>query len=183
MVSSFRIPALFCLLAAAPSAAFATCFDYCSQLCQQNPGDLDHQTCTSRCTTACVEDAAGHYSFTNGAPVSVTAALSKHAGAIALSESTLSSGRSFGYPTTEQAQAQALQHCHEDTPGKPADCKVILTFTDACAALATLPKPGGGGFWGTAFAPEETDAGQKALASCKVMANADCTVAASFCSK
>ena len=172
-----------CLTALAPLSAYAACYDHCAQLCTVNSGDLDLQTCTSRCTNACVQDSDGHYSFTANVPaIIITAA--KQVGTIALSATTLESGHSFGFPTPALAEQEALLHCHDDNPGKPADCKSILTFNDSCAALATLPGPtGSGGSWGIASAPNEEEARQKAQASCKVMAEADCHIAYSFCSQ
>lgn len=169
------------LLLLAPSAAHASCFDHCSALCKQNPGDLDAITCTSRCTTPCVEDSNGNYSFTTPPPVT---AITEKFGAIAMSPTTLESGYAFGFTTGAQAEQEALKHCHDDYKTHAPDCKSLLTFVNSCAALAlNTSATATGGSWGTAWAETPAEAEQKAQESCKVMASEDCTIAHSFCSR
>lgn len=165
-----------------PVPAFADCFAYCTGLCHSNPGGLDFQTCQNRCTNTCIEE-DGNYRFTAAAPPAVTASIAQKNGAIALSPSTLGSGHAFGYLDAAKASTEALQRCHDDTPAHPADCKIILTFANSCAALAILPKPDGGGTWGTAWADSKEEAESKALTTCAVTADANCSISFEFCSQ
>ena len=171
---------LLILLFSWPLPAHAACYDHCKALCQQNPGDLDLNTCTLRCTNACVED-NGNYSFTTPLPVPAS---TTRFGAIAISPATLESGHAFGFPSADIAGQEAQRHCRDDNKTHPEDCKTILTFPNTCASLAIKTRPTvPGGFWGTAFAPTEAEAAQKALESCKIMAGEACLTAYNFCSK
>lgn len=171
---------LIVLLLGVPAAAHAACFDYCAQLCK-NESDLDHNTCTIRCANTCVEDNEGHYSFTGTAPVTGG---NHHFAAIALSPASLLNGHAFGYATQAEAETEAARLCRDGNPAKPGDCKIILSFENACAALALrYADPGPGGFWGNATAPTEAEAAEKAGASCKAISGGACAVAYSFCSK
>lgn len=164
-----------------PASAFASCYNYCDGLCAQGSGNLDRNTCTLRCTNNCVEDSNGNHSFTGTAP-----AISPphNYGAIALSPTTLAFGHSINFASEELAAQEAMSHCHDDNEAKPADCKILLSFADSCASLALLQTTNTpGGSWGTAWAPTQEEASTKALASCKVMANAQCRIAHSACTQ
>jgi hypothetical protein len=78
-----------------------------------------------------------------------------HFGAIAFSTSNGAAGVSYDYSSGFDAQAIAIQRCGND-------CTVVLTFTNACGALAV----GAGRGYGTAWASNRQEAESIAMSYC-----------------
>jgi serine/threonine-protein kinase len=100
------------------------------------------------------------------------AANAGYEGAIAFSQSTGASGWSKNYDTKNQASNAALSYCNA------SDCKVVYTFTNACAALAAGPDGGYGVDWDL----KKGRAERKALRACENYSSG-CQIVVSACSK
>jgi hypothetical protein len=95
-------------------------------------------------------------------------------GAIAISSSTGHVGTSAGKISKSEAKHAAMQDCG-DQDGIP-DCKVNLSYSNACAAYAW-----GGGRAGTGSAPSTEEASARALNECSKKGK-DCQLYYSECS-
>ena len=88
----------------------------------------------------------------------VTPAEANNYGAIAYSQSTGASGRSWDYRSRAAAERAALNNCYRHA----GDCRVIW-FRNACGAVAV----GNGGGWGSAWANTRRQAQNAAIRSCR----------------
>ena len=79
-------------------------------------------------------------------------------GAIAFSQSTGLDGYSYNYPSRGGAEQRALKYCLP----RAADCRIVIHFYNACAALAV----GDGRGWGVAWAAKRDGAEGQALYNC-----------------
>lgn len=140
-------------LPGAVSPASADCASDCSSAyrsCRGNPDTCLSQqgVCLSRCGAS-------------GAPVE------RH-GAIAYSRKTQVYGYSRDFPSERAASLSAVRYCHAQAKGAD-DCRVLVTFHNACAAIAL----GNAGGYGAAWGLNRRDAAAKALATCGVNCRID----------
>jgi hypothetical protein len=99
-------------------------------------------------------------------------------GALAVSTSTTNFGYSYDYPSSEAANAAALQSCNSIMKGK-RDCKVRSTFSRNCIALATSDD-GASGYsrtYGDLVADD-----REALSYCQNSGGKSCTTVLAYCS-
>lgn len=75
-----------------------------------------------------------------------TPALADYYGAIAYSRSTQGHGYSYDYRDQASAETWALQECARASGGR--DCQVVISFRNACGALAKSPRGSYGSGWG-----------------------------------
>ena len=87
---------------------------------------------------------------------------------------------------TDAAGQEALELCkkYEDAPKMAAICRVVMTFSRECYALAFDPKPGTPGV-GWAIADDKTKAEERAQKNCDAMAGPTrhgfCQINQSYC--
>jgi serine/threonine-protein kinase len=97
-------------------------------------------------------------------PASLSVALVAQAqnffGTITYSEATGNYGYSYDYASRSVAEAEALQEC-ESLSGF-GDCRVLVSFRNACGALATNPEGAYGSGWGA----DRSTAERYAIESC-----------------
>ena len=118
------------------------------------------------------------------------AALAEGAIAIGASGNFAKDGFAFGgainKSNTDEAGEQALSTCkkYEGAPKMAAICRVVMSFSRECYALAFDPKPGTPGV-GWAVGPDKESAEERALAACQATAGASrrkfCKGSQSFC--
>lgn len=118
------------------------------------------------------------------------AALAEGALAIGASGNFAKDGFAFGAAinksSTDEASQQALATCkkYEGAPKMAAICRVVMTFSRECYALAFDPKPGTPGV-GWAISDDKVKAEERALKNCEVTAGAGrrdfCKVNQSYC--
>ena len=96
-----------------------------------------------------------------------------HDGAIAYSPRTKAHGWAFNHPSQKAAQATALYNCRQHAP----DCKTVVWFLNACAALAT-----GEGGYGSAWGSTQAAADKEALKLCASHTKG-CTIARRVCTE
>jgi hypothetical protein len=122
--------------------------------------------------------------------VTTPAALAEGAIAIGASGNFAKDGFAFGgainKASTDEAGQQALSTCkkYEGAPKMAAICRVVMTFSRECYALAFDPKPGTPGA-GWAIAEDKVKAEERAQKNCEVTAGAGrrdfCKVNQSYC--
>jgi hypothetical protein len=80
-------------------------------------------------------------------------------------------GGAFNKASTEEASQQALETCHkyEGAPKMAAICRVVMTFSQECYALAFDPKAGTPGV-GWAISDDKVKAEERAQKNCEVTA-------------
>jgi hypothetical protein len=118
------------------------------------------------------------------------AALAEGAIAIGASGNFAKDGFAFGgainKSSTDEASEQALATCkkYEGAPKMAAICRVMVTFSRECYALAFDPKPGTPGV-GWAISDDKVKAEERAQKNCEVSAGAGrrdfCKVNQSYC--
>lgn len=98
-----------------------------------------------------------------------------------------SSGISYNYETSEQAEARALEECRNSPDAPPRTkrlCKIVSNFRDRCVAVALDPQSGTPGA-GWAVAETSALAKRDALRTCEDTAGRDrkgeCRVTADAC--
>jgi len=175
----FFLPLVFCLLLLmAGGAARAECWDQCYQDCGNGLSEGGKGLCTSRCNRYCTDESSDVYPR----PVYQAPRNAKY-GAVAISPTTLDAAYSYNFDTERAARADALKRCHEDTAGKPADCKITLSFANSCAALAMYKDDEAHhGTWSSALGASRAKAEQSAMGACTQHAQGPCKVVGSFCS-
>jgi hypothetical protein len=146
-------------LLTAVSTSRADCAADCSaayRSCRGNPDTcLSYQgICLSRCGAAAV----------------------RH-GAIAYSVDREVYGYSHSFGSAREAAAVAINNCRKENKDA-ADCKVVVTFQNACGALAL----GDNGAYGSAWAMSQREASTKALNECRPHGGASCKVERQVCS-
>ena len=147
------------MLFAAPLASQADCAADCSAAYRSCRGDPD--SCLSAqgvCLNRCTVDRERH-------------------GAIAYSAKKEVYGYSYDVGSSNEAAAAALRNCRNQGKGAD-DCKVVVTFRDACGALAL----GDNGAYGSAWALSRRDAAVKALAECRPHGGSSCKIERQVCS-
>jgi serine/threonine-protein kinase len=157
---ALRIAALTVfLLAAAPVAAWADCAADCSAAyrgCRGNP-----DTCLGQqgvCLSRCGLEGERH-------------------GAIAYSMLKEVYGYSYAYGSSKAAGGAAVSNCRKQDQGA-TDCKVVVTFRNACGALALGDK----GAYGSAWGLSQREASAKALGECRPHGGSSCKIARQVCS-
>jgi serine/threonine-protein kinase len=95
-------------------------------------------------------------------------------GAVAYSDSTSVPGTSKNYKSTDEAKQAAMESCKEN--GGADDCRIVLEYKNACAAIAA-----GTGGWGTATNEVKETADSMTLEECGKYAK-DCKILTSLCS-
>lgn len=139
--------------------AHADCYSNCSSdyySCVRGYGERSCSTARSICTMRC------------------TIGRSRH-GAIAYSETTRVYGYSYDFSAPGDARREAIAQCRKQRNGV-ADCKIMLTFAERCAALAR----GQNGVYGYAPGASESAASAKAMAQCQANGSG-CAVSATVC--
>ena len=96
-------------------------------------------------------------------------------GAIAFSERDGSFGYSFDYHSENDANQRALSDCSQNGKG----CKVVLTFSENCAALAADDH----NRYGYSLGDGEGDANGRALRQCAGHGGKKCEVKVSTCAR
>jgi serine/threonine-protein kinase len=147
------------LLVAATSPSRADCAADCSAVYRSCRGNPD--TCLSQqgvCLARC------------GAGGGV-----RH-GAIAYSPDKEVYGYSRDYGSERAARDAAMANCRKEDKAA-ADCKVLVTFHNACGALAL----GADGAYGSAWAMSLREAASKALNECRPHGGASCKVETQLC--
>lgn len=151
------------LLTAQPSSTWADCSSDCvasyhNCLRSSSPGAdwcLSSQgVCLSRCTMQ-----RGQH------------------GAIAYSSRTAVYGFSFDFDTAGAAGQAAVRNCRAQERGAD-DCRVVVTFHDACGALAR----DGRGAYGSAWGVSRREASAKALNECRPHGGNGCKIEREVCS-
>jgi serine/threonine-protein kinase len=153
------VAALFML--SNPAAAQADCASDCQasyRSCRGNPDScLSAQgVCLNRCTLGGSRE--------------------RH-GAIAHSSRKEVYGYSHDYDSAKGASEAAVRHCRGQEGGAD-DCRVVVTFHNACGALAL----GDRGAYGSAWALSVREASAKALAECRPHGGASCKITRQVCS-
>lgn len=143
----------------ASEISWADCAADCANAyrsCRGNPDTcLSYQgICLSRCGAAAV----------------------KH-GAIAYSERKEVYGYSYDFGSERDASSAAVSNCRKEDSGA-TDCKVVVTFRNACGALALGDK----GAYGSAWGNSQREASNKALVECRPYGGASCKVERQVCS-
>ena len=162
MNAPFRIAALTAaLLVAALSATWADCAADCSATYYSCSGRSNPDSCVSQqgvCLNRCTVDRARH-------------------GAIAYSAKKEVYGYSRDFGSSSDAAAAAVHNCR--TQKKEAgDCTVLVTFRNACGALAL----GSSGAYGSAWGMSQREASAKALAECRSYGGVSCKIERQVCS-
>lgn len=169
---------LLCALLLAAPPARAECWDQCYQDCGNGMSEGGSGLCTSRCSRYCTDESSDVFPR----PVYQAPRAAKY-GAVAISPTTLDAAYSYNFDTDRAARADALKRCHEDTPSKPADCKITLAFANSCAALAIYKDDETHhGAWSSALGASRVKAEAAAMGACTPHAQGDCKIAGSFCS-
>jgi hypothetical protein len=150
------------LLVAAPLAARADCAADCTSRyydCTRGDNDsfcLGQQgVCLNGCTLA-----------------------REHHGAIAYSAHKKVHGYSFDYDSLAAAREAALRNCRHEDDGAE-DCRLLVTFHDACGALAL----GDDGAYGSAWGLTQREASAKALGECRPHGGDSCKIKREVCSR
>jgi serine/threonine-protein kinase len=149
------------LLVTAPSASWADCAADCAaayRSCRGNPDTCLGQqgVCLNRCGLGGSE---------------------RH-GAIAYSTLKKVHGYSHGYGSSKEAAGAAVVNCRKEDTGA-SDCKVLVTFHNACGALAL----GHNGAYGSAWGMSQREASTKALSECRPYGGSTCKVERQVCSR
>ena len=98
-------------------------------------------------------------------------------GAIAYSAGKKVYGFSHGHDSARKAGDVALRHCRDRERGTD-DCRVVVTFHNACGALARGAK----GAYGSAWGQSGREASAKALDECRPHGGESCKIERQVCS-
>jgi len=98
-------------------------------------------------------------------------------GAIAYSSRKEVFGYSYDHDSAKAASASAVGSCRKQEPGAE-DCRVLVTFHNACGALAL----GDGGAYGSAWGLSRRAAAAKALTECRPHGGDSCKIRREVCS-
>jgi len=96
-------------------------------------------------------------------------------GAIAYSASNGAFGYSFAYHSAAEANQHAVSNCSRNGDG----CKVVLSFSENCAALAA----GDNNRFATSLGDGVGDARGRALRACEHNGGKNCAIKASTCAR
>ena len=151
------------LLTLSPSLAHADCASDCQaayRSCRGNPDSClaAQGVCLNRCTL-------------DGGP-----SRERH-GAIAYSAHKQVHGYSYGYESEKAAENVAVQNCKRQN-SDAGDCRVLVTFYNACGALARGDK----GAHGSDGGHTGREASTKALEKCRKQGGDSCKVDRQVCS-
>jgi serine/threonine-protein kinase len=147
------------VLIAASSPSWADCAADCSAAYRSCSGNPD--TCLSQqgvCLSRCGLEAERH-------------------GAIAYSALKKVYGYSSDYGSSRPAADAAVANCRKENKGA-SDCKVLVTFRNACGALAL----GNNGAYGSAWGLSQREAANKALVECRPYGGTSCKIERQVCS-
>lgn len=164
MCSLVRIVAVAVLaVMSTPLPARADCADDCQaayRSCRGNPDSClaAQGVCLNRCTLDREPDRERH-------------------GAIAYSVRKQVHGYAYGSDSEKTASNVAVKNCRSQDSGA-ADCRVLVTFHNACGALARGDKGAHGAEWGHTG----REAAAKALEKCRARAGDSCKIDRQFCS-
>lgn len=145
---------------AQPAPAEETCYDYCTDGCPAGPED-SRSECTDNCAVRC--SPGGDLDETR--PWSSTTY-----GAIAYDADNVAYGWSFKMNSGEAAEKKALSNC----ANYGDSCKVVVTFSNSCAAVAAGEKK----HYATGQGSSREEAQSKAMAAC----GGNCEIKAWSCS-
>jgi hypothetical protein len=111
--------------------------------------------------------------------IALTAPAAAHAafGAIAYSPTADRGGYSWNAGTRAAAEADALRYCRL-AAGMANDCRVVVSYQNACGAVAS----GRGHHYGWASEPTEAQAEGRAMAYCRDSAGDSCRLVRVSCS-
>lgn len=150
------------LLVFFPLLASADCGDDCQSAYRNCLSVSDSRSCSvqlSTCTQTCVFHSERH-------------------GAIAYSESKRTYGYSYDYDRSADAKRAAVKYCRDSVKGGASDCRVVISFWNACGAIALAKDGSYGADWG----PTKKEAAAKALNVCKPYGGRNCKVEEVVCS-
>jgi serine/threonine-protein kinase len=168
MITAIRIIVLVAIgLIAASSLSWADCAADCSSAYRSCSGNPD--TCLSQqgvCLNRC--------SLETRRPGAIEA--QRH-GAIAYSALKNVYGYSQDYGSSRPAADAAVADCRKKNKGA-SDCKVLVTFHNACGALAL----GNNGAYGSAWGMSQREAASKALVECRPYGGTSCKIERQVCS-
>jgi serine/threonine-protein kinase len=99
------------------------------------------------------------------------AALAQNWGSIAYSPSSQTAGRSYNWPSQEDAEISALNYCGR------SDCEYAISFQNACGAVAV----GDNGGWAGGWDYDDASAQLAAIANCSAY-DVGCDVVSWQCS-
>jgi len=160
MIAAIHLVVLVAMCSiAASSPAWADCAADCSAAyrgCRDNP-----DTCLGQqgvCLSRCGLEAERH-------------------GAIAYSPLKNVYGYSYDFGASRPAADAAIANCRKEDKGA-TDCKVLVTFRNACGALAL----GKNGAYGSAWALSRREAANKALVECRPYGGGSCKIERQVCS-
>jgi serine/threonine-protein kinase len=160
MSTTVRIAVLIAtLLLAASTSTWADCAADCLAAKHSCSGSPDF--CSSYygvCLNRCGLDAERH-------------------GAIAYSTLKGVYGYSYDHGSSKAAADAAVANCRKEDKGA-GDCKAVVTFRNACAALAL----GNNGAWGSAWGLSQREASNKALIECRPHGGTSCKIERQVCS-
>lgn len=147
------------LLLAAPAFAWADCASDClasKHSCSGGPDFCDsyYGICMNRCGLG-----------------------AERHGAIAYSALKNVYGYSYDYGSSRAAADAAVGNCRKQDKAA-GDCKSVVTFHNACGALALGDK----GAWGSAWGLSKREASDKALGKCRPYGGASCKIERQVCS-
>ncbi|MGH9366161.1 MAG: DUF4189 domain-containing protein [Thermoanaerobaculia bacterium] len=97
-------------------------------------------------------------------------------GAIAYSANKGVYGYSHDVGSSSDAAAAAVRNCRNQENGAD-DCKVVVTFRNACGALAL----GKNGAYGSAWGMSQREASAKALVECRPYGGTSCKIERQVC--
>ena len=140
------------------------------------PASAEHFSNFYEAGNYCVWDASGMGMYRCSDVDTRPATQVTHFAAIAVSDSTLSWGSSWGYGSKAAAQKAALAQCRRQAH----DCKAQVWGQFNCVALATS---NGDRAWGTSYASFPGTAKANALAVCRNSGGKSCVVVAHPCSE
>ena len=158
----FLFPALSIFLGVAAQSAPAaeTCYDYCTDGCPAGDGRSEcTENCASRCSPGGDLDET-HPWYTG--PLY---------GASAYDADNVAYGWSYGKTDERDAKLLALSGCHEHG----TSCKIVVQFSDSCAAVAANEKKR----FKTGQGASRDEAQAKAMAAC----GGDCEIKVWSCSQ
>jgi serine/threonine-protein kinase len=149
------------LLTASPLAAWADCASDCSASyfnCRSGANNPDsclsaQGVCLSRCGLS-----------------------REHHGAIAYSSRKGVYGYSTDFDSASAANQSAVRNCRNQQKGAD-DCRVVVTFHNACGALAL----GDNGAHGSAWGSSQREASAKAMVECRPFGGKSCRIERQVC--
>jgi len=164
------IPALslFLGVAAQPAPAADNCYDYClDQFNCLASVTQEEQNCHNNCEDMCRPGGVEYNRWNSSNP-------SGSYGAIAYGAGSTASGWAYGKSSADEADKTAMSYCKQNGD----DCKLVISFSHACAAIAA----GAGNTVTSGKGSTQGEAENAAMSACTARAGKSCAVQAYSCS-